>query len=85
MSKLLCGLLGSVYEFERNLIVNRVREGCAIAHAAGKYKNVGRKPTLSADTITELRKRHADGVKPTDLAKLYGISRATVYNYLSKD
>ena len=43
MSKLLCGLLGSVYEFERNLIVQRVREGVAIAHAAGKYKIVGRK------------------------------------------
>ena len=84
MSKLLCGLLGSVYEFERNLIVQRVREGCAIAHAAGKYKNVGRKPTLSADTITELRKRHAAGARPTDLAKIYEISRATVYNYLSK-
>lgn len=84
MSKLLCGLLGSVYEFERNLIVQRVREGCAIAHAAGKYKNVGRKPTLSADTITELRKRHAAGARPTDLAKIYEISRAIVYNYLSK-
>ena len=84
MSKLLCGLLGSVYEFERNLIVQRVREGVAIAHAAGKYKNVGRKHTLSKDTIAEMREKHAAGARPTDLAKIYGISRATVYNYLSK-
>ena len=84
MSKLLCGLLGSVYEFERNLIVNRVKEGVAIAKAKGHYRHVGRKSALSADTIAELRKRHAAGVRPTDLAKIYEISRATVYNYLQK-
>lgn len=83
MSKLLCGLLGSVYEFERNLIVQRVREGVAIAHAAGKYKNVGRKPTLSKETIAELKERHKNGTRPTDLARLYGVSRATIYNYLA--
>ena len=83
MSKLLCGVLGSVYEFERNLIVNRVKEGCAIARAAGKYKNVGRKPTLSAETIAEMRTKHAAGARPTDLAKIYGVSRATIYTYLA--
>lgn len=83
MSKLLCGLLGSVAEFERNLIVNRVKEGVAIAHAAGKYKNVGRKPTLSKETVVEIREKHAAGARPTDLAKMYGVSRATIYNYLA--
>ena len=78
------GVMGSIAEYERSLIVQRVREGVAIAHAAGKYKNVGRKPTLSKETVTELRTKHAAGARPTDLAKIYGISRATVYNYLSK-
>lgn len=85
MNNLMLGLLGSVAEYERALIVARVREGCAIAKAKGHYNHVGRKAALSAETITELRKRHADGARPSELAKLYGISRATVYNYLSKD
>ena len=83
-NNLMLGLLGAIAEYERNLIVNRVREGVAIAKAKGHYRNVGRKPTLSADTINELRTKHAAGARPTDLAKIYGISRATVYNYLSK-
>ena len=83
MSKLLCGLLGSVAEFERNLIVNRVREGVAIAKAKGHYKHVGRKAALSAETITEIKERHKNGTRPTDLAKIYGVSRATIYNYLA--
>lgn len=84
-NNLMLGLLGSIYEYERSLIVQRVREGVAIAHAAGKYKNVGRKPTLSKETIAEMRTKHAAGQRPTELAKIYGISRATVYNYLSKN
>lgn len=83
MNNLMLGLLGSVAEYERALIVARVREGCAIAKAKGNYRHVGRKAALSADTITELRKRHADGARPTDLARLYGVSRATIYNYLA--
>lgn len=36
MSKMLLTLLGAVAEFERSLIVSRVREGLAVAIAAGK-------------------------------------------------
>lgn len=83
MSKLLCGLLGSVAEFERALIVARVRQGVAIAKAKGHYRHVGRKPTLSKETVVEIREKHAAGARPTDLAKIYGVSRATIYNYLA--
>ena len=81
---LMLGVMGAIVEYERSLIVQRVREGVAIAKAKGHYKHVGRKLALNADTIAELRKRRAAGVRPTDLARLYGISRATVYNYLQK-
>jgi DNA invertase Pin-like site-specific DNA recombinase len=53
--------LGAVAEFERALILERQREGIALAKAAGKYK--GRKPTLSADIILEIRQRSAAGEK----------------------
>ena len=77
MSTLLLCLLGSVAEFERSLILERQREGIAIARAAGKYK--GRKPILNACTITEIHRRVAEGEKKAHLASEYGISRQTLY------
>jgi DNA invertase Pin-like site-specific DNA recombinase len=77
---LLLSLLGAVAEFERSLILERQREGIAIAKAAGKYR--GRRRALSAAQQDELRRRIAQGERKTDLALEFGISRETVYCYL---
>ena len=77
---LLLSLLGAVAEFERSLILERQREGIAIAKAAGKYK--GRRRALIVAQQDELRRRVALGEPKTDLAKQFGISRKTVYCYL---
>jgi DNA invertase Pin-like site-specific DNA recombinase len=77
---LLLSLLGAVAEFERSLILERQREGIAIAKAAGKYK--GRRLALSSSQQDELRRRIALGERKTDLARQFGISRETVYCYL---
>ena len=45
MNTLLLSMLGAVAEFERSMILERQREGIALAKAAGKYK--GRKAALS--------------------------------------
>lgn len=79
MSNLLLSLLGAVSEFERALILERQREGIAIAKARGVYK--GRKKALSADRAKELRKRIAAGDSKTALAQEFGISRETLYSY----
>jgi DNA invertase Pin-like site-specific DNA recombinase len=81
MSNLLLSMLGAVAEFERSIILERQREGIAIAKVEGKYK--GRKPSLTADRIQELRQRAASGEKKTALAREFGVSRETVYSYLS--
>ena len=81
MSTLLLSMLGAVAEFERSLILERQREGIAIAVEKGKYK--GRKPSLTADRATELQKRAAAGEKKAALAREFGVSRETVYSYLS--
>jgi DNA invertase Pin-like site-specific DNA recombinase len=80
MSNLMLALLGAVAEFEREMMLERQREGIAIAKAAGKYK--GRKKSLSAEQVKELRKRIKSG-KDTkaDLAEEFGISRETLYQY----
>ena len=80
MSNLLLSMLGAVAEFERSIILERQREGIAIAKVDGKYK--GRKPSLTPDRIQELRKRAAGGEKKTALAREFGVSRETVYAYL---
>ncbi len=81
MSNLLLTMLGAVAEFERSLIRERQREGIAIAKAKGVYK--GRKKALTAAQVEELK---AKAGKPKSnkaaLAKEYGISRETLYQYL---
>jgi DNA invertase Pin-like site-specific DNA recombinase len=79
MNTLLLSMLGAVAEFERSMILERQREGIAIAKAAGKYK--GRKPALSQAQTEELRQRVAAGESVTALASEFGVSRQTVYNY----
>jgi DNA invertase Pin-like site-specific DNA recombinase len=80
MSILLLSLLGAVAEFERALILERQREGIAIAKAGGRYK--GRRPVLNGEKIRQLRERIASGEKKTRIARDFGISRETLYAYL---
>jgi DNA invertase Pin-like site-specific DNA recombinase len=79
MSKLMLTIMGAFGEFERELILERVREGVAIAKAKGLYK--GRKAKLSAEMAETLRKRAATENK-TKLAKEFGLSRETLYAYI---
>lgn len=80
MSDLLLGLLGCIAQFERSLIRERQREGIAIAKKAGIYK--GRKPTLTPEQAASLVAR-AKSEKKSALAREFGISRETVYQYLA--
>ena len=51
-----------------------------IAKDEGKYK--GRKPSLTAELVQELRYRADAGEKKTALAREFGVSRETVYSYI---
>ena len=79
MNTLLLSMLGAVAEFERSMILERQREGIAIAKAAGKYK--GRKAALTAAQAEELRQRLAAGEGVSALAREFGVTRQTIYNY----
>lgn len=80
--KLMLNVLGGVAEFERQIMLERQREGIAKAKADGKYK--GRVPTAQrkANQVAEL---HEAGIGATEIAKRLGISRASVYNVLKAD
>lgn len=81
MANLLLSMLGSVAEFERALILERQREGIAVAKTRGVYK--GRKPSLSPERAVELRQRAAAGESKSQLAREFKVSRDTVYAYLT--
>ena len=79
MSKFLLSVMGAFAEFERALIRERQREGIALAKRAGVYK--GRKPSLTTERVKELRARVKAGEKKAALAREFGISRETLYQY----
>ncbi len=78
--KLMLTILGGVAEFEREIMLERQREGIAKAKAEGKYK--GRAPTAraKADDVLAL---HRDGIGGTEIARRLGIGRASVYRILN--
>ena len=78
--KLVLSIFGAVAEFEREIMLERQREGIAKAKAEGKYK--GRKPTARA-RAEEVRKLRAEGLGATVIAQRLGIGRASVYRIIN--
>ena len=76
--KFMLTVFGALAELERENILERQREGIAIAKEQGKYK--GRKPALTDDQADELTRRLEAGEPVAALAREYGVSRQTVYN-----
>ena len=73
-------MLGAVAELERNLILERQREGIALARLKGKYK--GGQPKLTTEQVKDIKELMNQHVPVTAIAQQYGVSRRTVYNYL---
>jgi DNA invertase Pin-like site-specific DNA recombinase len=80
MANLMLSVMGAFAEFERSLIRERQREGIALAKQRGAYR--GRKKALSDLEIATLRQRAVAGEQKTALAREFGISRETLYQYL---
>ena len=82
MNTLMLQMLGAVAQFERSLILERQREGIAVAKAKGNvYK--GRKPALNASGVADLRAMVAQGIPKAQIAAKLGISRTTLYASLA--
>lgn len=79
LSRFQLTLLGAVAELEREIILERQREGIAEAKKAGKYK--GRKRKVSSDQIKLLRESLPRSTTKTQLALDLGISRRCLYKY----
>ncbi len=80
MSTLMLSMMGAFAEFERSIILERQREGIALAKGRGVYK--GRKPCLSPEQAEQVRQRVQVGESKADLARAFSVSRETIYAYL---
>lgn len=78
-SRLMLTILGAVATWEREIMLERQREGIAKAKAEGKYK--GRKPTVAAHAEL-IRAMRASGEKPTQIARKLGVARSSIYRML---
>ena len=84
MTKAFLQMAGVFAELERNMIVARIRSGMENAKAKGKH--IGRREATK-DDIPPMFMRYyqeykADKYNVTELAKLCGLSRTTVYKYI---
>ncbi len=80
MANLMLSVMGAFAEFERALIKERQREGIALAKQRGAYR--GRKKALTPERVAALRQRASTGEQKANLAREFGISRETLYQYL---
>ncbi|MBP2150104.1 recombinase family protein [Xanthobacter flavus] len=74
--RLILTIFAGFAQFEREMMLERQREGIAKAKAEGKY--LGRKPTARAKS-EEVMRLHREGKTPTEIAAAVGIGRGSVY------
>lgn len=84
MTKAFLQMAGVFAELERNMIVARIRSGMENAKAKGKH--IGRREATKDDILPMFMRYYqeykADKYNITELAKLCGMSRTTVYKYI---
>lgn len=78
--KLMLTMLGAVAQFEREMMLERQREGIAKAKSEGRYK--GRK-SIAEDLRHNVQKMAAEGSTRKAIASQLGIGEATVYRILA--
>jgi DNA invertase Pin-like site-specific DNA recombinase len=79
-SKLMLTILAGVATWEREIMLERQREGIAKAQGLGRY--TGRKPTARAKS-EQVLKMAADGRNKEAIAASLGISRSSVFRILA--
>lgn len=86
LNTLLFNILGSFAQFERDLIVERTREGRERAKANGK--KFGRKPSSTdkdiAKAIELYKKRSENKLSVADILKMTDVKKSTFYHELKK-
>ena len=82
--RMMIGVLGSLAEYERELIRERTALKRASSRANGTKFGRPRKVD-DAEHITTAKRMKADGHTAKDIAKYLGVSRATLYRYFGDE
>ena len=78
--RLMVNLLGSIAQFEREVMLERQREGIARAKAEGKYK--GRAPTARSKSEQIIQLVRTTEMSREEIARKVGVGVASVYRVL---
>src|SRR6516164_997029 len=81
--RLMLSIMGSIAEFERDLIRKRCQEGMVRAKAKGT--KFGRKRSLSPEQVKVAADRYANGETMAELAEVYGVSEPTIWRSLQPE
>ena len=88
-SKVMGFAFGMAAEIERNLIASRTREALAYRKAQGvvlgRPKGSNTRMQVLIDNDGEIRKMIERGMRKSDIAHIYGVSKATLYNFLKRN
>jgi DNA invertase Pin-like site-specific DNA recombinase len=83
MGKAMLTIMAAFAQLERDTLIERTRAGLAAAAANGRKGGRPRKVDYAG--AAKARALRHKGVLAVDIAKMLGVSRATVYRYLSDD
>ncbi|OAM79652.1 recombinase family protein [Devosia elaeis] len=81
MGQLMLNLLAAIAQFERQIMLERQREGIAKAKREGRYAGRQKTAQRHAAKVKELA---AAGAKPANIAQELRISRSSVYRLLDR-
>jgi DNA invertase Pin-like site-specific DNA recombinase len=81
--RLLFNMLGAIGQFETEIRAERQMDG--IKKAKDRGVQFGKRPALTNEQIAELREKRAQGTLIKDLMAEYGLSKATIYRYLTEN
>src|SRR6478752_6332711 len=74
-------IMAAFAQLERDTMIERTRAGLAAAAANGRKG--GRPRKIDDADAAKARQLREKGIAATDIAKMLGVSRATVYRYLA--
>lgn len=82
--KLMLTMIGAINEFERANMLERQKEGIAIAKAKGKYKGAKeiKKPKEWLEVYTKYKNRELTGTKAMEIL---GLKRNTFYKFVNEE
>ena len=83
MGKAMLTIMAAFAQLERDTMIERTRAGLAAAAANGRKG--GRPRKVDDADAAKARQLREKGITATDIAKMLGVSRATVYRYLADE